>query len=165
MSIFTDIRDDAEYPFEQAWEKVRPIFVTDIEPVLKTSLSLFSSQEGKLILTTAIAYAPKLLSGSFGAVVIEMFSVLVEQSIALAEQNTEQTIQQIQSALQLAKVSQNIMTPGDKDIVATVTNNAKTETIATAAQALSDAAAAQAVSQSAQALSDASIAPAAVPTI
>lgn len=113
MSIFTDF-------FANAWEKIKHIFHDDVEPVLETFFKQFASDEGKLILSTAIAYAPQLLTGNFGAVSALVIKELVEKSTAIASQDTSQTLQQVQSALQIAKVSQGIATPKDQDIIANV---------------------------------------------
>lgn len=120
MSIFITVRDAVEYPFEQAWEHIKPVFVEDIAPAIKSFLQLFASTEGKFILETAIAYAPKLIKGSFSAVVEEIIAVVISGSIAIAKQDANTTLQQVQSALQVAKATQGIQTAGDTAIAASV---------------------------------------------
>jgi hypothetical protein len=120
MSIFTTVRDGVEYPFELAWDHIKPVFVEDIEPALKAFLKLFASDEGKLILTTALAAAPALATGNFGAVTASIISTVITGSEKIAAQDAAITLQQVQSALQIAKVSQGIATPKDQDIIANV---------------------------------------------
>lgn len=123
MSLFVTVRDGIEYPFEQAWEHIKPVVVDELAPSLKSFLLLFSTDEGKFILQTAIAYAPKLLEGPFGAVAAEIASVVIAGSIAIAKQDASITLQQVQSALQIAKVAQNIQTPSDTALAASVAVN------------------------------------------
>lgn len=122
MSIFTTIRDGVEYPFEQAWEHIKPVFITDIEPVLKPFLQLFASHEGKLILTTAIGMAAGIATDGFGSVTGAVIKAVVAQSAIIAAQDAETTLKQVQSALQIAKVSQNITTPADQSILTSATS-------------------------------------------
>lgn len=121
MSVFTTIRDGIEYPFEQAWEHIKPVFVTDIEPVLKAFLHLFASHEGKLILETAIGMAAGIATDGFGAVTGAVIKAVVAQSAVIAAQDAGTTLKQVQSALQIAKVAGNITTSADQTILATAT--------------------------------------------
>lgn len=118
MSIFTTVRDGVEYPFELAWDHIKPVFVEDVAPALKSFLALFASDEGKFILQTALAAAPALLTGNFGAISAAIVSDVIAGSVKIAAQDATITLQQVQSALQIAKVAQNIATPADQAIVA-----------------------------------------------
>jgi hypothetical protein len=114
MSIFTDF-------FSSAWSRIKTVFKDDVEPTLEAFLKQFSSDEGHLILTTAIAAAPALATGNFGVIAGQVLSTVVSQSEALAAQDVTKTLQQVQSALQIAKVANNVLTPGDQQIIATAT--------------------------------------------
>ena len=118
MSIFTTVRNDIEYPFEQLWDEVAPVFQTDVLPELKAFLKLFATDEGKLILTTAMTYVPQILEKGFGVVTAEVIAVLVGQSVVIAKQDAQVTLNQVQSALQIAKVAANITTTADQTIMA-----------------------------------------------
>lgn len=120
MSLFVTVRDGVEYPFEYAWDHIKPVIADELAPSLKAFLQLFSTDEGKFILQTGLAYAPKLLTEPFGVVAAEVVSVVVAGSVAIAKQDGSITLQQIQSALQIAKVAQNIQTPADTAIISSV---------------------------------------------
>ena len=114
MSIFTDT-------FAKIWTDISGFFKEDVQPELKSFLTQFATDEGHLILTAAIAAAPALLTGNFGVVAAQVVATVVSQSETLAAQDATKTLQQVQSALQVAKVAQNIQTPADVQIVATST--------------------------------------------
>lgn len=114
MSIFND------GTFPAIWVKIKHVFHDDVEPVLETFFKQFAGDEGKLILSTALAYAPQLLTGNFGVISALVIKELLEKSTVIASQDVEHTLQQVQSALQIAKVSQGIATPKDQDIIANV---------------------------------------------
>lgn len=110
--------------FATVWDHIKHFFVEDVQPPLMAFLKQFSTDEGHLILSTAIAAAPALLTGNFGAVAADVFAQVVSQSAKLAAQDATTTLQQVQSALQIAKVSGNITSPGDQKIVDAVSSPA-----------------------------------------
>jgi hypothetical protein len=121
MSIFTTVRDDAEAPFEKAWAVIAPVIHDDVAPALKAFLSLFASQTGKLILTDGIAAAGGLATGvPFAAVATALVADLLAKEPAIASQDAVLTLQQIQSAIAIGKVANNILTPADKAAVASI---------------------------------------------
>lgn len=120
MSIFTEDRDAVEAPFEHAWATIKHVFVADVQPEIKSFLLLFATQEGKLILTTAIAVAPGLVTGNFAVVAAGVAATVISQSKVIAKQDFGITLQQVQSALQVAKAAANIQTPGDAPTIAAI---------------------------------------------
>jgi hypothetical protein len=106
MSIFSDL-----------WDNIKHFFSADVEPALKTFLEQFATGEGTIILNAAIAAAPELITGNFAAVSAEVLATVVAQSKTLAAQDAKITLQQVQSALQVAKVAQSIQTPADAKII------------------------------------------------
>lgn len=118
MSIYTEyVRDPIEWPFERVWEEISPVFESDVAPALKSFLQLFATHEGRLILDTAIKFAPSLITDGFGATTAKVIGILISESIAIAKQDYETTLQQVQSALQVAKVSAGITTATDQAII------------------------------------------------
>lgn len=111
MSIFTNL-------FANVWTSIKHFIKDDVEPPVKTFLEQFASDEGHLILTTAVAAAPALITGNFGVVVGQVMTTVIGQSANIAAQDITKTLQQVQSALQIAKVAANINTPGDQAIIA-----------------------------------------------
>lgn len=116
MSIFSQIGDI----FEDLWENLSKFFHTDVEPAFKLFFQQFASDEGKLIFEKAVKYAPQLITGKFSEVVPLIIKELISESTVIAAQNYEKTVQQVQSALQVAKVASNIATPADQKIAATI---------------------------------------------
>lgn len=107
--------------FKSIWTHISSFFHDDIAPPMEAFLKQFSSDEGHLILTTALTVAPALVTGGFGAIAQEVLGTVISQSAVLAAQDITKTLQQVQSALQIAKVAQNITTPGDTQIITAAT--------------------------------------------
>jgi hypothetical protein len=107
MSIFTTI-----------WDDIKGFFIADVEPTLKAFLTQFDSEEGRMILSEAIAVAPALISGNFGTVAAQVLKDVISKSEAIAAQDVAVTLNQVQSALQIAKVAAAITTPGDQVLIA-----------------------------------------------
>lgn len=104
------------------WAYIKSIFTDDVEPVLGSFLHLFSTDEGKLILTTAIAEAPALATSNWAVVAADVISKVISQSKIIASQDAVVTLTQVQSALQIAKAAASIVTPGDQAQLTAVTN-------------------------------------------
>lgn len=114
MSIFSN----PEKEFAKIWDEIKSIFHADVQPFLEQFLKQFASADGKLILTDGIAAATALASGtSFGAVAATLVTDLLAKSQTLAAQDALQTLQQIQSALQIGKVVGNVVTPSDQKAI------------------------------------------------
>lgn len=122
MSIFDwpKIRDAIEYPFEAIWDHIKPTISDTFIPAIKTFLELFARDEGKLIMSIALEEAPTLSKDGFAAVTSRIIARVVAESPKVAAQDLLITMQQVQSALQVAKVSLNITTPADQNLIASI---------------------------------------------
>lgn len=124
MSIFNfdwpKIRDAIEYPFEVVWDHIKPTISETFIPALKTFLELFARDEGKLIMSVALEEAPNLSRDGFAAVTSRIISRVIAESPKIAAQDLLVTMQQVQSALQVAKVSLNVTTPADQNLIASI---------------------------------------------
>ncbi len=122
MSILSDI---GEF-FEDLWDKFGGFLHDDVKPAFKIFFQQFAGHEGALIFRLAVKYAPQLASGKFGDVSVAMARELIQESAVIAAQDFSITLQQVQSALQVEKVAQNIQTPSDQVLVANVAATEKT---------------------------------------
>lgn len=123
MSIFTIIEAD----FEAFWnEHLKPFLLEDAEPVLKIFVKQFSSVFGQQALAAAMGAVGDLVEGKgFGTVASDLATSLFNSAKqdAANEVNAidiNQILQTIQSALQVAKVANGIVAPGDTAIVAKI---------------------------------------------
>jgi hypothetical protein len=121
MTIFTNLETD----FEGFWvNKVKPFLSADVEPVLKTFIQQFDSTFGQQALTAALAAIPALATGNFGLIATGLATTLFNDAktdaATDATLDATQVLQTIQSALQVAKAANNVVTPADTANAATV---------------------------------------------
>lgn len=122
MSLFVTIRDGIEYPFEQAFDAIRNVFDSKYLPQLEIFLKLFAADEGKDFLDAAPDFLSTLETAGFAAATVELIRKVLGDDIADAKKDW--ALATAQSALQIAKVSQNVQTATDKEIITSVTGNA-----------------------------------------
>lgn len=120
MSILTKLKDAAVSAYDHVAEVLSGIFHKEVEPALIDFIHLFTTDVGKLILTTAISLIPSLPAKGFAAVTAEMINKLISESAVIAKQDATLTLNQVQSALQIAKVSVGVITATDQKIVDTI---------------------------------------------
>lgn len=123
MSIFTNLETD----FEGFWaNKVKPFLSADVEPVLKTFIQQFDSAFGQQALTAALGAVATLSTGNvaFGSVATGLATTLFNDAKADAATDASldatQVLQTVQSALQVAKAANNVVTPADTTAIATI---------------------------------------------
>lgn len=88
------------------------LFSADVWPYIKSTVMFFLTDEGKIILASAIKAAPTLAS-NFSAAVSEVAADAIAAAPAIIAQDATQTLNQIQTALQLVKNTQGIVAPND----------------------------------------------------
>lgn len=82
MSIFTDIRDDVEYPFEKLWEIVSPALL----PLLKAFIESIKANGGKVLLELALQVLTAAEAGTpWGELVTALIASAEDQGIKLTE--------------------------------------------------------------------------------
>lgn len=124
MSIFTNLEAD----FESFWANhVKPFLVADVEPTLKAFMQQFESEFGKQAITAALSATASLAGGAaFGTVATGLATTLYADAKADAAENATlditQILQTVQSALQVAKVANGIVTPSDQAAAAAIGN-------------------------------------------
>jgi hypothetical protein len=122
MSIFTSIEGD----FERFWANhVQPFVSSDVEPALKSFISQFDSVFGQQALTAALGAVATLATGAnFGTTAVGLATTLYKDAesdaTTTAESQATQILQTVQSALQVAKAANNVITPADTTAVATI---------------------------------------------
>lgn len=110
MSIFQNI----ESGFQTVWENFKGYFTADVEPILRDFLEQFATADGQLILTSAITAVATLAGGApFATVAEELVTTLISKSETIAAQSALTTLQQVQSALSIAKITQHVVAPAD----------------------------------------------------
>lgn len=116
MSIFTNLETD----FETFWANhVKPFLVADIEPTLKTFISQFESTFGQQAITAALGATAALTGGAaFGTVAAGLAATLAADATADAKTgailDANTLLQTVQSALQVAKIANGVITPADQ---------------------------------------------------
>src|ERR1700722_19826752 len=122
MSIFTNLESD----FDNFWDNtVKPFISNDVEPTLKAFVQQFDSAFGAQALTAALGAVASLSSGAaFGTVATGLATTLYTEAKAdaasTAELDATQILQTVQSALQVAKAANNVVTPADQTAAATL---------------------------------------------
>lgn len=122
MSIFINLESD----FETFWANhVKPFLTNDVEPVLKTFVQQFDSVFGAQALTAALGAVASLSTGAaFGATAVGLATTLYtdakSDASSTAELDATQILQTVQSALQVAKAANNVVTPADQTAVAAI---------------------------------------------
>jgi hypothetical protein len=130
MEFYMTILSAAEADFESAWEKVKGIFIADVEPVLKTFIKQFDSQFGAQAITAALGAVATLTTGNiaFGEVATGLATTLYADAKADAATDASldatQVLQTIQSALQVAKAVNGVVTPADQTAAAAIASAA-----------------------------------------
>lgn len=115
MSIFTNLESD----FEGFWANhVSPFLSADVEPALKSFIQTFDSQFGQQAITDALGAVASLATGAgFATVATGLATTLYTQAKADAGSDATITatgiLQTVQSALQVAIVANNIVTPAN----------------------------------------------------
>ena len=130
MSIFTNFSKVAGNveaavvaDFDSWWDgHVKPVLTTDIEPVLKKFLKQFGSQFGAQAVTAALGGVAALSTGTpFAVVTTSLATTLLNDATtdagADATLDATQVLQTIQSALQVAKIANDVVTPSDQKTV------------------------------------------------
>ncbi len=123
MSIFTNLETD----FDNFWNNhVKPFLTQDVEPILKTFVQQFDSQFGQQAITAALGAVGTLATGAgFGTVATGLATTLIGDAKADAKSDVTldatQVLQTIQSALQVAKVANGVVTPADQTAAAAIT--------------------------------------------
>lgn len=110
MSIFSN----PHKVFDNLWDEISHIFNDDAKPFVKMFFQQFASDEGRMILAKSIAAAPRLNGEPFNTVATSVLADVTAASAVIAAQDATKTLLAIQSALQIAKVSDNIVTPSDQ---------------------------------------------------
>lgn len=88
------------------------LFSADVWPYIKSAVLFFLTDEGKIILQASIAAAPTLAT-NFSAAVAEVAQASVAAAPSIISQDATQTLNQIQTALQLVKNTQGMVAPND----------------------------------------------------
>ena len=125
MSIFTTIEGDVETDFEAFWANVQGFFSADVAPAVKSFLQVFSTTFGQQALTAALATVGSLATGTtFTTAATGLATTLLgdakTDAASEAELSATQMLQTIQSALQVAKVANNVVTPSDQQTAASL---------------------------------------------
>jgi len=109
-----------------SWEKfttelkvLGALFDADVWPYIKSTILLFLSDEGKVILSAAITAAPTMLVNWTGAVA-EVASAAVAAAPQLAEKEAAVLLNQIQTSLQMVKNTSASAGAGDTTSLAAV---------------------------------------------
>ena len=122
MSIFANVAAGIESSFDSLWARISNVFTVDVEPILKQFLKQFASADGAMILAEAMTGATALATGTaFNVVAGDVMKAVIAKSETLALQDASVTLQQVQSALQVAKVVGNITSPADTHALAVIT--------------------------------------------
>ena len=123
MSIFTNLETD----FDNFWNtKVKPFISADVEPILKTFIQQFDSVFGQQALTAALGAVATLSTGNvaFGTVATGLATTLFNDAKADAATDATldatQVLQTVQSALQVAKAANSVVTPTDAATAAAI---------------------------------------------
>jgi hypothetical protein len=95
-------------------------FDADVWPEVKTFILTLSSQVGQAALKSAIAAAPLLLSGGFGAAAETVGAAVVATATVDAPIDATTALQATQAALQVVKVANSTVTAGDAPTVAAI---------------------------------------------
>jgi hypothetical protein len=125
MSIFTSLESD----FEGWWTNhVKPFLTNDVEPTLKAFMQQFESVFGQQALTAALGAVATLSGGAaFGTVATGLATTLYADAKAdasnTAEVDATQILQTVQSALQVAKAANSVVTPSDQTAAAAISGN------------------------------------------
>lgn len=116
MSIFTNLETD----FDDFWNNtVKPFLHKDVEPVLKSFVQQFDSKFGQQAIAAALGAVESLAmpGAAFGSIATGLATTLFNDAKTdaetTAELNATQILQIVQSALQVAKMTNNIITPAD----------------------------------------------------
>lgn len=125
MSIFKNLETD----FENFWnEKVKPVLTDDVEPVLKNFVKQFDSVFGAQAITAALAAVAEIPTVGFGPTAINLATTLYvdakKDAADTAELDSATILQTVQSALQVVKAANNVVTPADQTAAATITTPA-----------------------------------------
>lgn len=123
MSIFTNIETD----FENFWNNtVKPFLKADIEPTIKTFVKQFDSKFGAQAIEAALGAVSSLAipGASFGTIAAGLATTLYADAKTdaanTAELDVTQILQTVQSALQVAKATSNVVTPADTATAASI---------------------------------------------
>ena len=122
MSIFTNLETD----FDNFWDNtVKPFIANDVEPTLKAFVQQFDSAFGAQALTAALGAVASLSTGAGFAGVATglattLFSDAKADATSTAEVDATQILQTVQSALQVAKAANNVVTPADTTAAAAI---------------------------------------------
>lgn len=82
MSLFTNIRDDVEAPFEKLWEIVSPALL----PILKAFLDSIKANGGKVLLNLALQVFTAAEAGTpWGQLVTALIAAAEAEGIKLTE--------------------------------------------------------------------------------
>ena len=127
MSIFTNLESD----FESWWTNhVKPVLTNDVEPVLKSFIQQFDSQFGQQAInprhsgscrcwpTRQQAWAsppPRQQLATF-----TLYTQAKADAASDATLDATQILQTVQSALQVAKAANNVVTPADQTAAAAI---------------------------------------------
>lgn len=95
-------------------------FDADVWPSVKTFITTLASQVGQAALKAAIASAPLLLSGGFGAAAATVGAAVVATATVDAPIDAHAALQATQAALQVVKVANATVTAGDAPTVAAI---------------------------------------------
>jgi hypothetical protein len=95
-------------------------FDADVWPSVKTFIETLASQVGQTALKSAIASAPLLVSGGFGAAAASVGAAVVATATLDAPIDAEAALQATQAALQVVKVANATVTAGDAPTVAAI---------------------------------------------
>jgi len=95
-------------------------FDADVWPSVKKFIETLASQVGQAALKSAIASAPLLLSGGFGAAAATVGAAIVATTTMDAPIDAQQALQATQAALQVVKVANATVTAGDAPTVAAI---------------------------------------------
>ena len=122
MSIFTSIEGD----FDRFWANhMKPFLHDDVEPILKAFIRQFDSQFGKQAITAALEAVPEVATVGFAPTAVSLATTLYKDAVADAQTDAAltatQVLQTIQSALQVAKAVNGIVTPADQTAAASLT--------------------------------------------
>ena len=89
-------------------------------PIIENFLETLGSQVGKAALSAAIAAAPLLATGGFGAAAASVGAAVVATATADAPIDAQAALQATQAALQVVKVANATVTAGDAPTVAAI---------------------------------------------
>lgn len=123
MSIFKNLEED----FENFWNNTgKPFLHDDIEPTLKAFVEQFNSQFGRQALAAALGAVEALAEpgAAFGSIAAGLATTLFNDAKATATSTAEldikQILQTVQSALQVTKAANGIVTQTDAATAASI---------------------------------------------